>query len=80
MLKGVINLVFTWMNQGDIEGVIADNNEIVNSYDTDIKDWMSSIKNTGNTRKIKIQVFLLVLTKKGFRELIKGIIMVLREE
>ena len=60
--------------------MISDNNEIVNPSNVDVEDWMSLIKNTGNARKTKTQVFLSVLTKKDFKELIKGVTMVLREE
>ena len=41
---------------------------------------ISAIKDTGNTQKIKSQVFLTLYIKQGFRELIKSAILVLREE
>jgi hypothetical protein len=29
-LRGVTHLVFIWMDQGDIEGVISDNDKLIN--------------------------------------------------
>ena len=53
MLKGTIYLVSTWIDQGDIEGVISDDNEMVNLCNMDAEDWLFLIKDTGNARKTK---------------------------
>ena len=53
MLKGTIYLVSTQIDQGDIEGVISDDNEIVNLCNMDAEDQLFLIKDTGNARKTK---------------------------
>ena len=68
------------MDQGNIKGVITEDKEVLNPYDIDIEDQLSSIKDVGNKQKTKAQVFLTIFTKKGFRELIKGGMEALQEE
>ena len=67
------------MESNDIEGVLNENKEVVDLKTTEVDSWISEIHISGNKKK-QVQAFLIVQTLKGFGELIKNHIPILKEE
>ena len=78
-MKSIGKLVHAWYNNNRITSVIHDDKEEGNLVETNICNWISSIRVVGD-KKWQVQVFLTIVIKKGFGELTKEQIPLLKKE